>query len=63
MWTGKVAIYFLPGTTPKGAGGDEAWQYVGVSCLTEGIHHREKGTMLSSQNNRAAYVFVMWKLC
>lgn len=63
MWNGKVAIYFLPGTTLKDAGGGEDWQYVGVSCLTEGIHRGEKGTMLSSQNNRPAYVFVMWKLC
>jgi len=25
MWIGKVAIYFLPGATPKDAGGEEAW--------------------------------------
>lgn len=27
MRSGKVAISFLPKTIPKGAGGDEAWQY------------------------------------
>lgn len=63
MWSRKVVIYFLPGTTRKDAGGDEDWQHGGVSCLTEGIHHGEKGTMLSIHNNRAACVFVKWKLC